>query len=173
MLLLLLTSRVTAALLPPLPAPPQLIQRRCPQCRGSGLVKNSRQRLVKCTVRGLSCVAGLCVGLHCWHCVTPAPCAAGDALAGWRPPFPSPRPLHTQACGGMLPWISWRYFLFGTATPGNGGPLMQPRGQTSVLYSVPPPLPPQPEQAEAAGQQQQQKAAAPGEAAPAAERQQQ
>lgn len=41
----------------------------------------------------------------------------------------------------MLPWISWRLFLLGTATnPGNGGPLLQPRGQTSVLYRVPPPL---------------------------------
>jgi len=46
-----------------------------------------------------------------------------------------------QQCGGMLPWISWRLFLFGSATnPGNGGPLLQPRGQTSVLYRVPPPL---------------------------------
>ena len=40
----------------------------------------------------------------------------------------------------MLPWISWQQFIFGTATPGNGGPLLQPRGQTSVFYSVPPPL---------------------------------
>ena len=40
----------------------------------------------------------------------------------------------------MLPWIIWQQFIFGTATPGNGGPLLQPRGQTSVFYSVPPPL---------------------------------
>lgn len=42
-------------------------------------------------------------------------------------------------CGGLFPWISWRMFLFGTADPGNGGPLLQPRGQTSVFYTVPPP----------------------------------
>jgi hypothetical protein len=41
----------------------------------------------------------------------------------------------------MLPWMGWRYFLLGTADPGNGGFLLQPRGQTSVFYSVPPPLP--------------------------------
>ncbi|KAG2454770.1 hypothetical protein HYH02_000605 [Chlamydomonas schloesseri] len=40
-------------------------------------------------------------------------------------------------CGGFFPWISWKMFLSSTATPGNGGPLQQPRGQTSVLYSVP------------------------------------
>ncbi|PNW84472.1 hypothetical protein CHLRE_03g145567v5 [Chlamydomonas reinhardtii] len=40
-------------------------------------------------------------------------------------------------CGGFFPWISWQMFLSSTATPGNGGPLQQPRGQTSVLYSVP------------------------------------
>ncbi|GIL77146.1 hypothetical protein Vretifemale_6696 [Volvox reticuliferus] len=28
-------------------------------------------------------------------------------------------------------------FLTSTAAPGNGGPLQQPRGQTSVFYSVP------------------------------------
>ncbi|PNH11888.1 hypothetical protein TSOC_001215 [Tetrabaena socialis] len=28
-------------------------------------------------------------------------------------------------------------FLSSAATPGNGGPLQQPRGQTSVFYSVP------------------------------------
>ncbi|KAG2440008.1 hypothetical protein HXX76_004125 [Chlamydomonas incerta] len=40
-------------------------------------------------------------------------------------------------CGGFFPWISWKMFLSSTATPGNGGPLQQPRGQTSVFYSVP------------------------------------
>ncbi|KXZ46869.1 hypothetical protein GPECTOR_40g603 [Gonium pectorale] len=40
-------------------------------------------------------------------------------------------------CGGFFPWISWKMFLSSTAAPGNGGPLQQPRGQTSVLYSVP------------------------------------
>lgn len=41
-------------------------------------------------------------------------------------------------CGGFFPWISWRLFLTSTASPGNGGPLQQPRGQTSVFYKVPP-----------------------------------
>lgn len=55
----------------------------------------------------------------------------------------------------MLPWISWRLFLFGTATnPGNGGPLLQPRGQTSVFYSVPPPLAEQQQQQQARQAQQ-------------------
>ncbi|KAF5838292.1 hypothetical protein DUNSADRAFT_3088 [Dunaliella salina] len=40
-------------------------------------------------------------------------------------------------CGGFFPWISWKMFLTSTAAPGNGGPLQQPKGQTSVLYSVP------------------------------------
>ena len=39
----------------------------------------------------------------------------------------------------MFPWISWSMFLSANARPGNGGPLMQPRGQTSVFYTVPPP----------------------------------
>jgi hypothetical protein len=33
-------------------------------------------------------------------------------------------------------------FLSSTAAPGNGGPLLPPRGQTSVLYSVPAPADP-------------------------------
>mmetsp|Transcript_18602 Transcript_18602/g.52294 ORF Transcript_18602/g.52294 Transcript_18602/m.52294 type:complete len:290 (+) Transcript_18602:991-1860(+) len=40
-------------------------------------------------------------------------------------------------CGGFFPWISWKMFLTSTAAPGNGGPLQQPKGQTSVLYSIP------------------------------------
>lgn len=39
-------------------------------------------------------------------------------------------------CGGMLPWLGWSYFFF--SSPGNGGPLLQPKGQTSVFYTVPP-----------------------------------
>jgi hypothetical protein len=68
-----------------------LIQRRCPECRGSGLVKRGKV-LRKCT-----------------------------------------------QCGGMLPWLGWKMFLF--SSPGNGGPLNQPKGQKSIFYSVPPPLP--------------------------------
>ncbi|KAF8072697.1 hypothetical protein HT031_000357 [Scenedesmus sp. PABB004] len=42
-------------------------------------------------------------------------------------------------CGGFFPWVSWQMFLSANARPGNGGPLLQPRGQSSVFYSVPPP----------------------------------
>lgn len=45
-------------------------------------------------------------------------------------------------CGGFFPWRGWGEFLSATARPGNGGPLLAPRGQTSVFYKVPPPLPP-------------------------------
>lgn len=69
----------------------------------------------------------------------------------------------------MLPWISWRLFLLGTATnPGNGGPLLQPRGQTSVLYAVPPPL-----EAQQAQQPPPRAGDGPGPAAQAAHAQQQ
>ncbi len=68
-----------------------LIQRRCPECDGKGLVQRGRY-LRKCA-----------------------------------------------NCGGMLPWLGWKAFWFSNLNPGNGGPLLQPRGQTSVLYSVPPP----------------------------------
>lgn len=74
----------------------------------------------------------------------------------------------------MLPWISWRFFLFGTGTPGNGGPLLQPRGQTSVLYRVPPPLAPTEQQAAAAAAGKEQAAGEGGEVpAPQHEQQQQ
>jgi hypothetical protein len=45
-------------------------------------------------------------------------------------------------CGGFFPWRGWGEFLSATAQPGNGGPLLALRGQTSVFYKVPPPLPP-------------------------------
>jgi len=71
-----------------------IIQRRCPECLGKGLVQRGRV-LRKCT-----------------------------------------------QCGGMLPWLGWKMFLFSTIKdPGNGGPLNQPKGQKSIFYSVPPPLP--------------------------------
>lgn len=71
-----------------------LIQRRCPECLGKGLVQRGKV-LRKCT-----------------------------------------------QCGGMLPWLGWKMFLFSTVRdPGNGGPLNQPRGQKSIFYTVPPPLP--------------------------------
>lgn len=66
-------------------------------------------------------------------------------------PFPC-SPSCPQECGGLLPWMGWKQFFFSTATPGNGGPLLQPRGQTSVFYRVPPP-PPQGQQQRAGKQQ--------------------
>ncbi|CAL5228818.1 g12019 [Coccomyxa viridis] len=40
-------------------------------------------------------------------------------------------------CGGFFPWQGWKRFFTSTALPGNGGPLRQPRGQTSIFYKVP------------------------------------
>lgn len=45
-------------------------------------------------------------------------------------------------CGGLLPWLGWRAFWFSNLNPGNGGPLLQPKGQRDVLYQVPPRQPP-------------------------------
>ena len=64
----------------------QIIQRRCAECSGSGLVQKGRFNH-KC-----------------------------------------------PECGGFFPWQGWRRFFTSAATPGNGGPLRQPRGQTSVFY---------------------------------------
>jgi hypothetical protein len=38
------------------------------------------------------------------------------------------------ACGGFLPWVSWRLFL--QSAPGNGGVVRPPSAQTSVIYDV-------------------------------------
>jgi hypothetical protein len=70
----------------------------------------------------------------------------------------------------MLPWMGWRYFLLGTADPGNGGVLQQPRGQTSVFYSVPPPLDKQQQQGPEQQQAQQQHQGATRPAVPAADK---
>lgn len=67
--------------------------------------------------------------------------------------MPPPPTAALQECGGLLPWLGWKQFFFSTATPGNGGPLLQPRGQTSVLYRVPPP-PAKGQQQEPAAEQQ-------------------
>lgn len=40
-------------------------------------------------------------------------------------------------CGGLLPWLGWRAFWLSNMSPGNGGPLLQPKGQRTVLYRVP------------------------------------
>ncbi|PSC75045.1 hypothetical protein C2E20_1799 [Micractinium conductrix] len=77
-------------------------------------------------------------------------------------------------CGGLLPWLGWKEFFFSTATPGNGGPLLQPRGQTSVFYRVPPPpTAEQQVQAQQAQQAEQQAAGAAQQPAVQQQRQQQ
>ncbi|KAJ9531831.1 hypothetical protein QJQ45_021981 [Haematococcus lacustris] len=63
-------------------------------------------------------------------------------LCGGRGLVPSTNPgakylRKCPTCGGFFPWVSWKMFLSSTAAPGNGGPLLQPKGQTSVLYQVP------------------------------------
>jgi hypothetical protein len=76
-----------------------LIQRRCPECAGSGLVSfNSKGQ-----------------------------------------PLPGGQLRKCAACGGFLPWLGWRRFWLANLDVGNGGFLLQPRGQTGVLYKVPPP----------------------------------
>ena len=91
---------------------------------------------------------------------------------------PTPRlpllPTLLQECGGLLPWLGWKEFFFSTATPGNGGPLLQPRGQTSVFYRVPPPpTAEQQVQAQQAQQAEQQAAGAAQQPAVQQQRQQQ
>lgn len=47
------------------------------------------------------------------------------------------RLVKCNECGGMLPWLSWKAFWSANMRVGNGGPLLQPRGQKGVFYSVP------------------------------------
>lgn len=47
-----------------------------------------------------------------------------------------PRLVKCVACGGFLPWVSWRLFLRDTQRlqrVGNGGPLRMPRGQAAAM----------------------------------------
>lgn len=37
-----------------------------------------------------------------------------------------------------MPWLGWKAFFVANLDPGNGGPLLQPKNQTSVFYSIPP-----------------------------------
>lgn len=57
-------------------------------------------------------------------------------------------------CGGFFPWRGWGEFLGATASPGNGGPLRAPRGQTSVFYKVPPKPQPRQQAGSEAGQEE-------------------
>lgn len=42
-----------------------------------------------------------------------------------------------RECGGFLPWLGWRAFFTGSFTGiANGSPVLPPKGQTSVFYSV-------------------------------------
>ena len=47
------------------------------------------------------------------------------------------RLIKCSQCGGMLPWLSWKAFWSSNLRVGNGGPLMQPKGQSTILYKVP------------------------------------
>ena len=47
-----------------------------------------------------------------------------------------PRLVKCVACGGFLPWVSWKLFLQDTQRVGNGGALRLPRGQKQLLYDV-------------------------------------
>ena len=38
-----------------------------------------------------------------------------------------------------MPWLGWKAFFAANLDPGNGGPLLQPKNQRSVFYSIPPP----------------------------------
>lgn len=110
-----------------------VIQRRCPLCKGSGLVPVSSgagTRLRKCRQCG-----GLLPWLG-WRWAPPALAPAASLPALLMPLLHHPRlsPSHSS-CPSAL---ERSYFLFGTANPGNGGPLLRPRGQTSVFYAVPP-----------------------------------
>lgn len=99
-----------------------IIQRRCPECKGSGLVQRGRV-LRKCTQVSMP---------------------RKERCEGWFLSFDVSHvfSIFVVQCGGMLPWLGWKMFLFSSFTaPGNGGPLQQPKGQTSVFYKVPPPPP--------------------------------
>jgi hypothetical protein len=47
-----------------------------------------------------------------------------------------PRLVKCVACGGFLPWVSWKLFLQDTQRVGNGGALRLPKGQKQLLYNV-------------------------------------
>jgi hypothetical protein len=40
-------------------------------------------------------------------------------------------------CGGLLPWLGWRAFWLSNLSPGNGGFLLQPKGQKTIFYQIP------------------------------------
>lgn len=89
-----------------------LIQQRCKTCSGSGLVPVMSGPLIDMETAGIE---------------------AGAGAGKMRPR----RMKKCLECGGFFPWVSWEMFLTSNASPGNGGPLLQPRGQKSVFYSVP------------------------------------
>ena len=98
-----------------------LIQQRCKTCSGSGLVPIIQSQSPLIDMSGLEADASV---------------AGAGAGEGSRP---RQRKLKKcLECGGFFPWVSWKMFLTSNASPGNGGPLLQPRGQKSVFYSVPP-----------------------------------
>lgn len=66
-------------------------------------------------------------------------------------------------CGGFFPWQGWKLFFTSTASPGNGGPLLQPRGQKSVLYKVPPKKPDEEKVAETVSSSSKSSSSGPGD----------
>ena len=92
----------------------QMIQRRCETCQGTGLVQRGG-KVRKCLE---------CGGMFPWQVCN---------FCCW--------PSVSLLAAGLTVWAAqgWDNFFKSTARPGNGGPLQQPRGQTSVLYKCVPP----------------------------------
>lgn len=120
----------------------QIIQRRCQKCEGSGLVMKGRFAR-KCPE---------CGGFFPWQVWTslpsrfwwpsepskeliqllPTPCISTDGR--YAASVPRRRPVLQRLLKASMMIQGWRRFFTSTALPGNGGPLRQPRGQTSIFY---------------------------------------
>ena len=126
----------------------QIIQRRCKKCEGSGLVMRGRFAR-KCPECGGFFPWQVCT-LLCASCVshrhrqyasrpysTKLLCLSGHML-------PREVCLCTASCYSLITSHiallvqGWKRFFTSTALPGNGGPLRQPRGQTSIFYKYVP-----------------------------------
>lgn len=90
-----------------------LIQKRCPECSGTGLVS-----------------------LPINNDATEAATASGTNDDDDSSPRPF-RKVKCPLCGGFFPWESASRFFSATARPGNGGRLLFPRNQKNMLYTIP------------------------------------
>lgn len=124
----------------------QIIQRRCQKCEGSGLVMRGRFAR-KCPE---------CGGFFPWQVLLCASCDLRRHRQSVSRPYSTkllclsgymlPRAvcLCTASCLILITTRfalliqGWRRFFTSTALPGNGGPLRQPRGQTSIFYKYVP-----------------------------------